>query len=353
LTIPAILQSAHPFAGFLLTDADGASVIVGFVDDVVAFPVTRRLIHAHVDVAFQADVASRAAGRGAGALPTAGRARGVFEGLPTMFVHALALGLVAPATALTFEDDGPKARVFALEIGGVFVVFVAKILRVVDLNLTTARILDRLDHLTLSWWQFVDGRAHSLDAFGDHAPAEGLILHRRRHVTLWTVDGLRLLRTRRLADWVSASGAFVSGHVLDFASGIAFCRFFLRTRVTAHAHARATVLHFYRELSSFLALVVVDFGTGVWAAVVSSDAAADVVEVGFHAGLSAIRHFQLLVTRTNFGAVPLVRHVRFDNVKISVVVAVALVVHFIIEVTTTVVVVIVVFTGVAETGYQA
>ena len=98
---------------------------------------------------------------------------------------------------------------------------------------------------------------------------------------------------------------------------------------------------------------MVDFGTGVWAAVVSSDAAADVVEVGFHARLSAVRHFQLLVTRTNLGAVPLVRHVRFDNMKISVVVAVALVVHFIIEVTTTVKVVVVVFTGVAETGYQA
>ena len=67
----------------------------------MAFPVTRRLIHAHVDVAFQADVAPRAAGRGAGALPTAGGTRSVFEGLPTMFVHALALGLVAPATALT------------------------------------------------------------------------------------------------------------------------------------------------------------------------------------------------------------------------------------------------------------
>ena len=69
----------------------------------------------------------------------------------------------------TFEDDGPKARVFALKIGGFFVVFVAKILRVVDLNLTTARILDRLDHLTLSEGGEGGKSEKGFGGFRDHA----------------------------------------------------------------------------------------------------------------------------------------------------------------------------------------
>jgi len=86
------------------------------------------LIDADVDVTLETDVAPRATRRGAGAFATSGRARGVLERLATMFVHALALGLVAPAASLTFENDGSEARVFAIEVGGFFVVFVAKVL---------------------------------------------------------------------------------------------------------------------------------------------------------------------------------------------------------------------------------
>ena len=78
-------------------------------------------------------------------------------------------GKLGGAWFLTFEDDGPKARVFALKIGGFFVVFVAKILRVVDLNLTTARILDRLDHLTLSEGREGGYQKRGLGGFRDHA----------------------------------------------------------------------------------------------------------------------------------------------------------------------------------------
>jgi len=39
LAVSAVLQSTNPLTRFLLTHSDGASVVVGFVDDIVAFPV--------------------------------------------------------------------------------------------------------------------------------------------------------------------------------------------------------------------------------------------------------------------------------------------------------------------------
>lgn len=112
-----------------MADRDDASVIIRFVDDVMAFPVARLFIDAkrHV-VALETDVASRPAGGGPGSLPTSGRAGGVCERLAAVLIQTLAFRLVAAATTLTFEDDGLEASVIAFEVCCFSVVFVAKVL---------------------------------------------------------------------------------------------------------------------------------------------------------------------------------------------------------------------------------
>ena len=100
-----LLVGTHSFASLLLADGDGAAVVVGLVDDVVALPVAGDGIHAHVDVALQADIAPASARRGSGPFPASVRTRGVFERLPAVLVQRLTLGLIATASTLTWRGD--------------------------------------------------------------------------------------------------------------------------------------------------------------------------------------------------------------------------------------------------------
>lgn len=150
LAVAAILQSTYSFASFLLADGDGAAVIVGLVDDVVALPVAGDGVNADVDVALEADVASPSAGRGSGPFATPGGARGPFERLPAVLVQRLAFGLVATASTLTFEHDWLEAGVVTFELGRLLVMILAEVFSVVNLDLTSARVFDRLDRRALS-----------------------------------------------------------------------------------------------------------------------------------------------------------------------------------------------------------
>lgn len=171
------------------------------------------------------------------------------------------------------------------------------------MDLTAAGILDGLNHLTFPRSKFINRWAHPLDTFGDHATTERLVLDGGRHIALGTIYWRIHAWTFRFTDGVSAAGAFVPGDVLNFALGIAFRRFFLGTRVASHIWTGAAILDFNRKLFASLALVEVDFGTSVRAAMISGDAATYLVKIGFNSGVAAVWYFQLFVAGTNGGAI--------------------------------------------------